>query len=171
MGDILGAIRTFMESGGDVLWLIALATFIMWAVIFERLWFINTDHLRDVGRALAYWQSREERTSWNAHMIRRRLISEVNLRVTNNMGLIKTLISLLPLLGLLGTVTGMVQVFEAMTYAGGNARSMAAGFSAATIPTMSGMVATLSGVLANTFLSSKVAVECEFMEDTLTMDY
>jgi biopolymer transport protein ExbB len=95
----------------------------------------------------------------------------VNLRVTYNMGLIKTLISLLPLLGLLGTVTGMVQVFEAMTYAGGNARSMAAGVSAATIPTMSGMVATLSGVLANTFLSSKVAAECEFMEDTLTMDY
>jgi biopolymer transport protein ExbB len=171
MGDILGAIRTFMESGGDVLWLIALATFIMWAIIFERLWFINTDHLRDVGRVLAVWQAREERTSWNAHMIRRRMISEVNLRVTYNMGLIKTLISLLPLLGLLGTVTGMVQVFEAMTYAGGNARSMAAGVSAATIPTMSGMVATLSGVLANTFLSSKVAAECEFMEDTLTMDY
>jgi len=87
------------------------------------------------------------------------------------MGFIKTLISLLPLLGLLGTVTGMVQVFEAMTYSGGNARSMAAGVSAATIPTMSGMVATLSGVLANTFLVSKVESEESYMEDTLTMDH
>ena len=84
---------------------------------------------------------------------------------------IKTLISLLPLLGLLGTVTGMVSVFEAMTYSGGNARSMAAGVSMATIPTMSGMVATLSGVLANTFLTSKVASEESYMEDTLTMDH
>jgi len=74
-------------------------------------------------------------------------------------------------LGLLGTVTGMVQVFEAMTYSGGNARSMAAGVSAATIPTMSGMVATLSGVLANTFLTSKMESEESYMEDTLTMDH
>ena len=160
-----------MDSGGEVLWFIAFTTFIMWAIIFERFWFINTEHKRDVGKALSYWENRAERTSWYAHMIRLRLISEVNMRVEVNMSLIKTLISLLPLLGLLGTVTGMVQVFEAMTYGGGNARSMAAGVSAATIPTMSGMVATLSGVLANTFLSSKVQAECEYMEDTLTMDH
>jgi biopolymer transport protein ExbB len=48
---------------------------------------------------------------------------------------------------------------------------MAAGVSMATIPTMSGMVATLSGVLANTFLVSKVAAEESYMEDTLTMDH
>jgi len=171
MHDIIETIRAYMYAGGDVLWIIAGATFIMWAVIFERVWFIYTDHRRDVGKALTIWQNRAERTSWYAHMIRHRLISEVNLRVEANMSFIKTMISLLPLLGLLGTVTGMVQVFEAMTYSGGNARSMAAGVSAATIPTMSGMVATLSGVLANTFLTSKVDSECEFMEDSLTMDH
>ena len=103
-------------------------------------------------------------------MMRQRIISEVSLRLTQNMSFIKTLISLLPLLGLLGTVTGMVQVFEAMTYSGGNARSMAAGVSAATIPTMSGMVATLSGVLANTFLSSRVAKQESLVEDSLGME-
>lgn len=169
--NIIETLRAYMYAGGDVLWVIAFATFIMWAVIFERVWFINTDHKRDVGRALSYWENRAERTSWYAHMIRQRLISEVNLRVEANMSFIKTMISLLPLLGLLGTVTGMVQVFDAMNYGGGNARSMAAGVSAATIPTMSGMVATLSGVLANTFLSVKVSAECSYMEDTLTMDH
>lgn len=164
-------IRTFMESGGDVLWLIALATFSMWCLIFERIWFINTDHREDVGAALTAWEARMERTSWYAHRIRERLISEVNLRLNANMLLIKTFIMLLPLLGLLGTVTGMVQVFEAMTYAGGNVRSMASGVSAATIPTMAGMVATLSGVFANTWLTSKVASESDYMEDTLTMDH
>jgi len=171
MEAIFVAIRTFLEAGGDVLYLIAGATFIMWALIFERVWFINTEHKTDVGQALTYWESRNERTSWNAHMIRLRLISEVNAKLTLNMHFIKTLISLLPLLGLLGTVTGMVSVFEAMTYSGGNARSMAAGVSMATIPTMSGMVATLSGVLANTFIVSKVQTESDFMEDTLTMDH
>ncbi|MCB1647068.1 MAG: MotA/TolQ/ExbB proton channel family protein [Pseudomonadales bacterium] len=171
MDVIFTAIRSFLEAGGDVLYLIAIATFCMWALIFERFWFINTEHKHDVGKVLSYWEGRPERTSWNAHMIRLRLISEVNVKLNANMDFIKTLISLLPLLGLLGTVTGMVQVFEAMNYTGGNARSMAAGVSAATIPTMSGMVATLSGVLANTFLASKVQSESDYMEDTLTMDH
>lgn len=171
MEAIYIAIRTFLEAGGNVLYLIAGATFLMWALIFDRWWFFRTEHIADVGQALNYWESRTERTSWNAHRIRERLISEVNTRLSSNLGFIKTLISLLPLLGLLGTVTGMVTVFEAMTYSGGNARSMAAGVSMATIPTMSGMVATLSGVLANTFIVSKVASEANFLEDTLTMDH
>ncbi|MFP6808595.1 MAG: MotA/TolQ/ExbB proton channel family protein [Pseudomonadales bacterium] len=171
MDAIFIAIRTFFEAGGDVLFLIAGATFFMWALIFERWYFYITDHKGDVAQALSYWNGRSERTSWNAHRIRERLISEVNSRLMLNLGFIKTLISLLPLLGLLGTVTGMVTVFEAMTYSGGNARSMAAGVSMATIPTMSGMVATLSGVLANTFIVSKFSSECSYMEDTLTMDH
>ena len=170
MEAIFIAIRTFMEAGGQVLYLIAAATFVMWALIFERAWYLKKDHLDDVSAALAYWEGRKERKSWNARMIRQGLISEVNTKLTTNMGFIKTLISLLPLLGLLGTVTGMVQVFEAMNTSGGNARTMAAGVSAATIPTMSGMVATLSGVLANTFLASKVQVESDSMENTLTLD-
>lgn len=164
-------IRTFMEAGGDVLWLIAAATFVMWCLIFERIWFINTEHRFVVRDALTTWESRSERTSWYAHRIREKLISEVNLKLNQHMLLIKTFIMLLPLLGLLGTVTGMVQVFEAMTFSGGNARSMASGVSAATIPTMSGMVATLSGVFANTWLASKVTIEANYMEDTLTMDH
>lgn len=160
-----------MEAGGDVLWLIAVATFIMWALIFERIWFIYDEHNKDVRDTLSYWENRDERTSWYSHQIRVRIISVVNERLSMNMGFIKTLISLLPLLGLLGTVTGMVQVFEAMNFSGGNARTMAAGVSAATIPTMSGMVATLSGVLAHTFLSSKVQERSTYLEDTLTMDH
>ena len=159
-----------MEAGGQVLYLIAAATFVMWALIFERTWYLKREHLDDIATALGYWEGRNERKSWNARMIRQGLISEVNTKLSMNMGFIKTLISLLPLLGLLGTVTGMVQVFEAMNTSGGNARTMAAGVSAATIPTMSGMVATLSGVLANTFLSSRVQVESDYMENTLMMD-
>ena len=77
MDQIIVAIRTFMEAGGDVLWYIAGATFVMWALIFERVLYINTEHKKNVGRALAYWEGRDERTSWHAHMIRLRLISEI----------------------------------------------------------------------------------------------
>ena len=169
--EFLIPIRTFMEAGGNVLWFIAAATFAMWCLIFERIWYIYTEQRRRVGQVLAEWNGRPERKSWNARMIRVQRISMVNEDLNANMMLIKTFISLLPLLGLLGTVTGMVQVFEAMTFAGGNARSMAAGVSAATIPTMSGMVATLSGVFANSWLTSEIIAQEQHLEDSLTMDH
>ena len=51
------------------------------------------------------------------------------------------------MLGLLGTVTGMIEVFDVMASGGGNTRGMAAGVSKATLPTMAGMVAAISGML------------------------
>lgn len=64
-----------------------------------------------------------------------------------NISYIKTLVALCPLMGLLGTVTGMIAVFEVMALVGtGNARLMADGISMATIPTMAGMVGALSGI-------------------------
>ena len=51
-------------------------------------------------------------------------------------------------MGLMGTVTGMIEVFDVMAISGsGNPRSMAAGVSKATVPTMAGMVAALVAAL------------------------
>jgi biopolymer transport protein ExbB len=61
--------------------------------------------------------------------------------------MIRAFVALCPLVGLLGTVTGMIQVFEVMAVLGtGNAREMASGVSAATLPTLAGMVLALSGM-------------------------
>ena len=65
----------------------------------------------------------------------------------------------------------MIQVFDAMATQGGNARSMAAGVSAATIPTMSGMIASLSGIMGTTFLRRKINTERELLDRHLTMDH
>lgn len=48
---------------------------------------------------------------------------------------------------------------------------MAAGVSMATIPTMCGMIASLSGLLGSTFVKRKVDFEVELFEDHLTMDH
>jgi biopolymer transport protein ExbB/TolQ len=82
-----------------------------------------------------------------------------------------TVITLAPLLGLLGTVTGMISVFDAMATQGGNARSMAAGVSMATIPTMAGMISSIAGLVAAEMLKRKVNYEIELFQDTLTMDH
>jgi len=82
------------------------------------------------------------------------------------------LVALCPLLGLLGTVTGMISVFQVMATSGsGNVRAMAAGVSQATVPTMAGMVGALSGVLLVTLLSRRAVREVHYLEDTLTMDH
>jgi biopolymer transport protein ExbB len=48
---------------------------------------------------------------------------------------------------------------------------MAAGVSMATIPTMSGMIASLSGLMGTTYLKRKVDYETQIFEDTLTLDH
>ena len=100
------------------------------------------------------------------------MISRVKLSLTHPLSLIQTCVALCPLLGLLGTVTGMITVFDVMAVSGtGNARSMASGVSMATIPTMAGMVGALSGVFAITWLNRKAEGEIESLKDNMTMDH
>jgi biopolymer transport protein ExbB len=170
--DALLAVRDFMELGGPVLNLIALTIFFMWLLIIERLIFYR-GNLRMMSRqVLEDWEARPERQSWNAHQIREAMISRVSMAANQWLGVIKTLVALCPLLGLLGTVTGMIEVFEVMAFAGsGNVRSMAAGVSKATIPTMAGMVGALSGVMLVTILTRRAEHEVIRLEDSLTMDH
>ena len=170
-GDAYLAILRFMEMGGDVLYLIAIITFLMWTLISERVWFFWTEHKALVLQASEKWEGRDERTSWSARQVREGMISDASSRITGSLPIIQTCVALCPLFGLLGTVTGMIAVFDAMATQGGNARSMAAGVSMATIPTMSGMIASLSGLVGSTFLRRKVDFEIELFEDHLTLDH
>ncbi|MEM7218897.1 MAG: MotA/TolQ/ExbB proton channel family protein [Pseudomonadota bacterium] len=171
MGDLYFALTGFMEQGGNVLWLIAALTFLLWTLVFERWWYFRTEHKQVIQSAMDQWEQRGERRSWSAHAIRDGIISETAERITGNLALVQTCVALAPLLGLLGTVTGMVTVFEAMATQGGNARSMAAGVSQATIPTMAGMIVSLSGLLGTTWLQRKVDYSILSFEDNMTSDH
>jgi len=161
-----------MELGGGVLYVIGILTMYMWILIVERLVYLRIGHRRLARSALQLWEARTDHGSWSAHQIRNRLISQVSAQVERNIPLIQTCVALCPLLGLLGTVTGMVEVFEVMAIAGsGNPRSMAAGVSKATIPTMAGMVAALSGVAMATYLQRRVARERELLADNLFVEH
>jgi biopolymer transport protein ExbB len=163
-----GSIREFMELGGDVLWAIMFVLFLMWTFILERVWYIYRVYPARKQVVVAQWETRSDTSSWYARKIRDGLISEAAIALKRNIGLIKALIAICPLLGLMGTVTGMITVFDVMTYSGGgNARAMAGGVSMATVPTMAGMVAALSGVYFGTWLEHKAQTETEKLEDLL----
>jgi len=170
--DAFVAIRDFMELGGPVLRWIAVTIFAMWVLIVERLLFFRSTMNKLSAEIHEAWESRSERRSWNAHQIRERMVSQFSIATNTGIPMIQTLVALCPLLGLMGTVTGMIKVFEVMAVSGsGNVRAMAAGVSQATVPTMAGMVGALSGVLLVTLLSRRAAREVEFLEDSLTMDH
>lgn len=170
--DAFAAIGAFMDQGGFVMYFIAALTFVMWTLAFERVWYFKGTLKGDVQRSLDAWEARKERKSWNARQIRESMISRMSEKITRNMDMIAALIAICPLMGLLGTVTGMIEVFSVLaTSGGGDAKQMAGGVSKATIPTMAGMVAALSGLFINTYLTGIAERENQLFADHLTMDH
>jgi biopolymer transport protein ExbB len=167
--DPLDAVRDFLERGGDVLYLILGVTFFMWTIILQRQWYFRRLFPNEVREVLETWHTRQDQTSWYARQIRSQLISRVRQDLEHSLLMVKTLVAVCPLLGLLGTVTGMIEVFDVMAIAGGgNVRAMAAGVSKATIPTMAGMVAALSGLYFSVGMERFARRETERVADLLT---
>ena len=175
MTDIFAAletVETFVDSGGPILMVIAIVTCIMWTLIFERLWFYKASLKKIIHGTVSNWDARPERKSWAAHQIRVAMISRVSEQIRANLDIIGTLVALCPLFGLLGTVVGMIEVFNVLATTGGaDAKSMAGGVKQATIPTMAGMVAAISGVFGSTIVNQIANRESQLLEDHMTMDH
>lgn len=171
LAELWAANLDFVETGGRVLTAILLVTFAMWTLIAERYLYLRFGHRRLLGRVESAWAARREHSSWYAHQIRKAMISQVRMGLAATLPFIKTTVALAPLLGLLGTVTGMIEVFDVMAVAGsGNPRAMASGVSKATIPTMAGMVAALSGIVFSVRLQRRAQVETEKLTDRLSFE-
>lgn len=166
--NALAAINDYLQAGGPVVTAILVTTFVMWALIIERLIFFFTTE-RDLAQSKReQWQARRDHSSWYAHAIRERLISEQRLANEQYLGIIKVLILVTPLLGLLGTVTGMIEVFQVITSTGAsNARLMASGISRATIPTMTGLAVSLSGIAFINILERRSSLAVAGLGDSL----
>lgn len=172
LNDSWEQISIFMDRGGPVLSLIALLLFVKWSMLFERAWFLNTAHKKNVKVALQEWEARTDKKSWNAHAIRQQLISQVSMELKSTLPIIEVLVVICPLLGLLGTVTGMIEVFYIMAVTGGgDAKQMSGGVARATIPTMAGMVGALSGIFASNWLKHKTSNEIDLLETHLPIQH
>ena len=166
--EAFNTLRDFMSAGGSVLWLIAILAAFMWAIILERIWYFNAGHKVYMDELKSEWDSLSDHTTWKASAIKEKLISQARTEVNRYLPLINTCVALAPLFGLLGTVTGMIEVFQVMAFTGGgDARSMAGGVSKATLPTMAGMTTALSGVFATIYLNSARNREEALIKDTI----
>lgn len=167
----LFGIQLLLENGGVVLVAILIASIVMWAMIAERYIFVYFTHPTRIKRVIGHWQQRADKTSWYAQQIRRGIISQTSTSLKQYLILIRTLVAVLPMLGLLGTVNGMIQTFDVLTVFGtGNARGMAGGISVALITTMGGLLTALSGMYFSTQLEQRVERTIENISDALRRD-
>lgn len=144
------SLASFMAQGGHVLWFLAFVVFICWLLIIERVLFLSFNYPALKQKFLTRWQARREHDSWYALAQKEGMLQEAHLALNQHLDFIKALVTLCPMLGLLGTVTGMIQVFDLMAMSGSNdPKLMASGISMATLPTMAGMVAALAGLFAH----------------------
>ena len=170
--DIAFQVDNFLLLGGDVLLLIAMAIFVMWGLIIERALFFYVRYPRKARAIRQLWDARSDHQSWQAHKIRLALLNAMKQQTRAFITTVKTVVAICPLLGLLGTVTGMIAVFDVMASAGmGNPRLMADGVAKATVPTMAGMVGALSGVFAIYWLDWQARTRIDDLADHLSTEH
>jgi biopolymer transport protein ExbB len=155
------------QGGPWVVW-IFLCGFVMWTLVIERTWYFSRVLPQQSRAALAAWQARGDHRSWCARQIRRAMISRLNNAMSANLVLLRVLVPLSPLLGLIGTVSGMLSVFDSMALRGAaDARAMASGVSEAMICTLTGLAVSISGLYPVYYFGARTRLETELVADKL----
>ena len=139
LADVWDRAQALLEQGGIVMPYILALSVLMWALILERLWFFWRVQPEALATARAAWEARAERRSRPARRLREHQVAALYAAGRRALPAIRALITVLPLLGLLGTVSGMIHTFEVITaFGGANRRGIAAGISEALVATLDG---------------------------------
>lgn len=160
--------RAFMDKGGPALWAIFAVSLAMWAMILERYWYLYCTYPRQLTTIKREWQHYRRRPAKVAKRLRGRLLEQLSLSAGASLGGIRSASKVLPLLGLLGTVFGMIDTFDVITVFGnGNARGLAGGISEALLTTMAGLVTALSGLYFSSDLHERIRTLLDLAADEL----
>ncbi|MCG8636271.1 MAG: MotA/TolQ/ExbB proton channel family protein [Desulfobacterales bacterium] len=179
MQHLFYTVENYLRTGGAIMMPILAASFFMWLLIINRLLFLRRLHIKNIPRQQAGELIRtdtmppEKYQGANSLLVRtfltRRshdpeldgfildetvvgLVSSLD----NHLAAIRALAGAAPLLGLLGTVLGMMGTFDVITTFGtGNARAMAGGISVALITTQTGLMVSIPGLYMSGFLSKR----------------
>ena len=175
-----------MQAGGWLMWPIILCSVIAMAIIAERLWAYQARKVIPSNLVAQIWQLHQKGQITAAHIATvrdssplgrilaaglvnrdhpremmkeaieeegRQVVHELE-RYLNSLG---TIAAITPLLGLLGTVIGMIKVFTAITSAGvGNPAVLAGGISEALITTAAGLSVAIPSLIFHRYLSGRV---------------
>ena len=177
--ELLFSMEYYISSGGIVMFPILGISFFMWILIINRLLFLRKLYVKNISRNMAgelvknSKMPHEKYQGASSLLIREFLaarshdpelddfildetVVRLNLSLDSYLLLIKVLAGIAPLLGLLGTVMGMMETFDVITLFGtGNTRAMASGISVALITTQTGLMVSIPGLYMTGFLSRR----------------
>jgi biopolymer transport protein ExbB len=89
--------------------------------------------------------------------------------IESGLSILKIIAAVAPLLGLLGTVTGMIETFQAITIFGaGDPKNMAGGISAALVTTVQGLVVAIPVVLMHTLVNGRAKAVIQVLDEQTT---
>ncbi|ADG92230.1 MotA/TolQ/ExbB proton channel [Arcobacter nitrofigilis DSM 7299] len=138
---------SFFDKGGLVLYFVFFLAIILWTLLIERYMYVSFTYKKEKKAIIKELKNIHSQNRFKDE-IKRYFLHSSSFKLKSGLDLIKTMIMVCPLIGLLGTVTGMIEVFDVMAITGSSdVKSMANGVSMATIPTMAGMAVALSGIL------------------------
>ena len=133
--------------GGPVLYVLFFITLLIFYILIDKYNFLLLNSKDWLNNQLSKFKEEFPPESTDFKIVDRVLLSSTTREFKSNIKILQGLISMCPMIGLLGTVYGMIEVFEVLSFLGtGNPRAMSSGVAMATIPTMSGMVITLFGL-------------------------
>ncbi len=177
--DHIYRMREYIFCGGVVMVPLLIISIVMWSIIIERLLFFKRLYRDDIDKRDAIAYLKQGKIPEVKHegiififvkrLIHREtgkkridifLIDEVALYVSSFLDeyipLIKIFAAIAPLLGLLGTVIGMIKTFDVIAIFGtGNAKAMASGISEALITTQTGLIIAIPGLYMSKFLERR----------------
>lgn len=173
-------LEAYLAAGGMVMLPLVLVSVVMWLLIIDRAFFFrrlyrknmsfqtaweHVQHKRmpdpkQYGGAVSLLVARFNYARSGDRMLDRFILDETVLRTNRSLNdylsLIGVLAAIAPLLGLLGTVTGMIATFDVLAVFGtGNAKAMAGGISEALITTQTGLLVAIPGLYMKGFLDRR----------------
>lgn len=175
-----------VKAGGIMMGPIILASILAAAIIFERLWTLQTKRVLPAELTEKVWRWVEQGQIQDKHIaalqqnsplgkilaaglanrhrdrsVIKEAIEDAGRHVVHELdrfiGALGTIASLSPLMGLLGTVLGMIETFNAITAGGmGDPAAMAGGIGVALITTAAGLTVAIPALIAYKYLRGKV---------------
>ncbi len=175
-----------VKAGGWLMWPIIACSVIAMAIVIERLWTYRRRKVLPANLVAQIWQLHQDKQLTPAHIatvrnnsllgrmlaaglvnrnhprvVMKEAIEEEGRQVVHELerylNTLGTIANISPLLGLLGTVIGMIKVFTAITSSGvGNAAVLAGGISEALITTAAGLSVAIPAVIFHRYLSGRV---------------
>lgn len=166
----------YLVGGGPVMIPLLILSAMMWMLVFERMVFFHKLEFQDISALdLLHWYRSDHILHCSQHGLRSQLgcflqrckrednltpsvLDEYHLRtaptIEHHLDVINIMAMACPLLGLLGTVSGMITTFDVIAMFGtGNSRALAGGISEALITTQGGLLVSIPGLFASAILN------------------